>query len=86
MAKKSAGRPKGSQTAKRETSVCRPSRCRKCGSTNRTPYVGSPRVQQYAGVYDGQPYQRIVRRRTSCQDCGQARCDISYESDGEAAA
>lgn len=55
------------------------SRCRACGSTNRTGYHHVT-VQEYAGVTgDGRPYTSIVRRRTECLDCGQTRIDRSFE-------
>lgn len=73
------GRPQGAKTAARDEVTVATSRCRRCGSTKRTPYVGSPRVQEYAGIHDGREFTRIIRRRTTCVDCGQARLDRSYE-------
>jgi hypothetical protein len=55
------------------------SRCRKCGSTERTGY-GHTREHAYAGLYDGKPYTHVVWRRTSCAKCGQVRDDRTLEN------
>ncbi len=75
----STGRPKGSKTKERDETTAELSRCQKCGSTERAPYT-SKLVQEYAGVIDGKPFTRIVRRRTKCLDCGQHRVDRFYEN------
>jgi hypothetical protein len=58
-----------------------PSQCpnKDCRSTRRGPYR-SREVQAFAGEHNGRPYTHIVRRRTVCLDCGQARIDRSYEN------
>jgi len=59
-----------------------PSVCPKCGSTNRTKYV-NVKTTHYRGVTpDGREYNRVVRKRTTCKDCGQQRIDRYLESDG----
>lgn len=55
-----------------------PSRCRACGSIERSDYHHTT-VQDYAGVRDGRPFTRIVRRYTECLACGQARVDKTFE-------
>lgn len=71
------GRPKGSTggTPQVETEA---TRCPKCGSTKRTGYFGTV-VNEYQGEFNGRPFDRIVKRRTSCVDCGQHRVDWTYE-------
>jgi len=79
------GRPQHAKNIDRIADV-EPSRCPACGSTNRGPYVGTCLVQDYEGhTADGRPYNRIVRRRCHCADCGQLRIDRSYEFDPAAA-
>lgn len=69
----------GSQPPKTETVSADPSRCRKCGSTERTGY-GHTREVAHGGVHEGQAYTHVVWRRTSCTNCGQVRDDISREN------
>lgn len=52
--------------------------CPRCGSTRRAAYRGSRNVQRYAGVRNGQEFTKIIRRRTSCLDCGLPRIDRHY--------
>lgn len=75
------GRPKGAANHAREHATAEPSRCPKCGSTNRGPYT-QKQVQEWGGVHPitGQPVTHIIRRWTSCTDCGQHRIDRSYEN------
>jgi predicted Zn-ribbon and HTH transcriptional regulator len=63
---------------KRELVEVEPSRCRKCGSTNRTSYLGNPQIQKISGFKDGREYNEIHKKRTSCQNCGQHRFDKIY--------
>ena len=72
------GRPAGSANVK-ATADANPSRCPECGSTKRTAYEGTPNVQDYSGESNGQPYNKIVRRRCQCFDCGQYRIDRTFE-------
>lgn len=74
------GRPKDAKTQPREQSVAAPSRCKKCGSTERSKYIGRPNITEYAGTRNGEPYTHVVRRRTKCSACGQSRFDISHEN------
>lgn len=58
-----------------------PSACPKCRSTEREPYFGAPLEQEFSGTRpNGQAYTHIVRRRTRCKNCGQARIDRTYEN------
>lgn len=77
--KSETGRPKGSKNKPLDHAQGELTRCQRCQSTNRNPYTS--RVEQaYAGTtLGGQPYTHIVRRRTSCADCGQHRIDKHYE-------
>ncbi len=74
----SHGRPKGSQNIS-ETVDVEASRCPSCGSTERGEYRGRT-VQEYEGIYNGQPYTAIVRRRCVCLNCGQWRVDRTFEN------
>lgn len=76
------GRPKGSPNVDKVVDV-EISRCpnSNCASTNRGPYLDR-HVQEYAGLTpDGKPYNRIVRRRCQCLDCGQMRIDRTFENE-----
>ncbi|MFV0446679.1 MAG: hypothetical protein ACK5Q5_24165 [Planctomycetaceae bacterium] len=79
MAKQTRGRPKGSTTQPIPVSLAPKSRCKKCNSTDRTEYTNR-REHPFEGIDpDGQPYNRIVFRRTSCAGCGQHRDDKTFE-------
>ena len=58
------------------------SRCNACGSTDRTPYHNRTE-QQHRGMYRGETVTHIIRRRTECAACGQARIDIHGENRAE---
>ena len=75
------GRPPGQTMAPAPAVVTVPtSRCPKCDSTERTPYFGCTE-QEHDGVDEkGRPFTHIVRRRTRCLNCGQARIDRSHEN------
>lgn len=62
--------------------VVEPSRCTRCGSTARTGYSGTTEVARAipGETPEGKPYTHIVWRRTCCRDCGQVRCDKSFEN------
>ena len=55
------------------------SRCGKCNSTDHTPYNNVREMPGDGKTSDGQPYNFIVWRRTSCRQCGQTRIDRSFE-------
>lgn len=78
---KKPGRPRGSKNIDRpadpEENVL--SNCPKCGSTRKKTVSQSPIVQFFEGVHNGKPFNRIVRRRVICSDCGQHRMDITRE-------
>ena len=56
-----------------------PSRCRVCGSTERSPYSNVRRLDHAGLTPDGRPYKQVVWRRTTCLKCGQARDDKTFE-------
>ena len=57
-----------------------PSSCRKCGSTDRSPYRGTT-TQSISGILDdGRPYNVIVWRYCTCLKCLQVRCDRTFEN------
>ena len=81
MSNQSSGRPPESGNRQYVNAVFGPSRCPRCGSTQRVPYFGRLPEQAFEGYTgDGEPYTHIVRRRTKCCGCGQFRVDISYEN------
>ncbi|MCE9605077.1 MAG: hypothetical protein K8U03_09280 [Planctomycetia bacterium] len=78
--RKNAGRPAGAANIKSTVDV-QPSQCKKCQSTERSAYFGTPEVQEFSGVRpDGTQYTHIVRRRCTCSACGQVRFDRAYEN------
>jgi hypothetical protein len=79
MAKKQRGRPAGSRNGKYEVGASTPSRCKSCGSTERTPYFATNETA-HRGIHDGEPYTHIVWRRTKCLHCGQLRTDRALEN------
>ena len=81
---KSRGRPTGSKTKERPIATVEPSRCERCGSTDREKYHGT-RTLKHVGEHDGKPYNVIRWKRTRCTACGQHRVDKFHEqtSDGE---
>jgi len=77
---RSPGRPEGSANVSPDQSEVRLSRCKKCDSTDREAYFGTPFELEYAGLKDGKPYTHIVQKRTRCKNCGQHRRDIVHEN------
>jgi hypothetical protein len=74
-----ATRPQSPATPSPATlATVEPSRCKKCGSTRRADYHHTHTVDG-GGEFHGQPFSRVVFRRTACLDCGQARVDRTYE-------
>ena len=73
--KRGPGRPKGTPNRQADIVDRPPSRCKRCGSTRRAPYTGTPVVIHGPGKCAGQAYTRMTRRRTHCLDCGQYRVD-----------
>ena len=71
----SRGRPKGAETKDRDTADVQLSRCRRCGSTERTPYYNK---KELITRRDPQ-FTHIVLRYTSCAACGQHRVDRTLE-------
>jgi hypothetical protein len=76
--KKKPGRPKGAKTAPTVHALAQPSRCPRCGSSKRSEYYNRREVA-FSGVFQEQPYNRVVYRRCKCTDCGQHRIDRTYE-------
>lgn len=76
---KGAGRPTGATTGKYQLVDAHPTRCPKCGSTERSDYFGTVE-RSISGIRDGQPHTHIIWRRTQCLSCGQLRQDRSYEN------
>ncbi len=67
------GRPPESKTTKATADV-HLSRCPNCQSTERTEYT-NPNEQFYPHTHEGKTYTHIIKRRTTCKNCGQARID-----------
>lgn len=76
---KRRGRPAGSKTKQVPTVAVPASRCPHCGSTNRGEYTNRREFDHEGTTPEGAPYNRVVWRRTSCQDCGQSRDDRTFE-------
>ena len=77
--KKTPGRPEGSKTQDLPTSEVVKSVCKSCGSTKREKYFGTPIEFDISGERNGRPYNKLIRKRTRCADCGQQRLDSFYE-------
>ena len=74
------GRPAGAKNKQRDVVPGALTRCKMCGSTDRKKYEGEPRVMLSAGVdQDGNAYNVISWRRTSCATCRQHRVDQFFE-------
>ena len=74
------GRPAGAKNKQRDVVPGALTRCKMCGSTDRTKYEGEPRLMISGGVdQDGNPYNVVSWRRTSCATCGQHRIDQFFE-------
>lgn len=81
MSEKTKGRPKGSPNVSAVVDV-QLSQCPRCESTRRSEYLDR-QLQEYSGTNLGRKYNRIVRRRTRCLDCGQLRIDRAFEFEPE---
>lgn len=74
------GRPAGSRNKSYPEASVEPSRCPKCGSTQRAAYC-SKHEQAFGGLDPaGQPFTHIIKQRTHCLDCGQHRVDRTLEN------
>jgi hypothetical protein len=73
------GRPRGSKTVERDVIPVIPSACKRCGSTQRTPY-DKVIERVMTGTIADKAYTHIVWRRTKCTSCGQARIERHYEN------
>lgn len=78
---KQTGRPRGAVTADRDLVNVPPSRCQRCGCTERSPYHDVRRIEGNGTAPDGQPYTAVILRPTKClnPDCGQHRNDRTWE-------
>ena len=54
-------------------------RCKNCGSTDRTGYANRRELRHEGTTPDGLPYNLVVWRDTRCAACLQLRCDRHYE-------
>jgi hypothetical protein len=57
-----------------------PSRCPRCGSTNRGPYTNRKEEECVTTVGNGLPVTHRISQLTDCTDCGQKRYDISFDN------
>lgn len=55
-----------------------PAACKNCGSTERTGYNGNRSIESH-GFRDGQKFNRITWKYTTCKRCGHRRCEQVYE-------
>jgi len=55
-----------------------PTRCPRCGSTNRDPYHNTRRLDTTGTLPCGSVYSAVIWRRTRCHDCGQTRIDKTW--------
>lgn len=76
---KRRGRPKGTPNRNPHTVAAEAVRCRQCGSTDREPYYRTHSTPAAGLDPAGRPYDRLVRRWTSCSACGQHRIERTYE-------
>lgn len=76
----SKGRPAGSENRQYDYVDASVTRCRKCGSTERTRYEQTRELSQDGTTPDGLPFTHVVWRRTCCKACGQWRIDRFYEN------
>lgn len=73
------GRPPGPAGPPPEQVESVLTRCKNCGSTDRTRYE-NVREMEIGGVNDAGPYTHVVWRPTKCTNCGQARVDVAHEN------
>lgn len=78
MGEKKRGRPKGAKTLDVEVVEVEPTFCPKCGSAQRSPYIGTPRHVPASGNHDGAEYTSVTFRRCKCLKCGQVRSEKFY--------
>jgi len=75
------GRPRGAKNHQADTVAVEPSRCRRCGSTERGPYFNRREREYPAGVDpEGRLATHVVWRRCVCKKCGQVRDDRTFEN------
>lgn len=72
--------PSASPKAKAPIVPVTVSRCPSCGSTDRLAYNCTTEQEYTGGTPEGKPCTHVVRKWTSCKQCGQRRVDRSYEN------
>jgi hypothetical protein len=78
MEGKRRGRPKGAKTLDVEVVEVEQTTCPKCGSTQRSPFIGTPRHVETSGDHDGLTYSSVTFRRCKCLKCGQVRSEKTF--------
>ncbi len=75
------GRPPGTPTADRDVVDVPPSRCARCGCTERADYHEIKRITGCGNDPSGNPYTAVILRPTRCLNpkCGQHRIDRTWE-------
>lgn len=74
-AKKSKSKPKFDQVVAKKIA------CLKCGSTDRSEFYGVVTVPLPTSIdHDGNEYNTIKKKRTSCLNCGQYRIESYREN------
>ena len=62
--------------------ICRPALCPACTSSRRVAFRDGPVNEQWSAVeVDGQLYNHVIWRNTSCIDCGQRYRVLEYRND-----
>jgi hypothetical protein len=75
------------QQCSQSVSVIVPTSCQKCGSTERSPYHSTVKLQggvtwmSLPGVSEGTPYVELRKSYTTCLKCGQNRIDQQFVFD-----
>lgn len=79
--KKTTPRKKSTPKPKFDQVVAKKVACLKCGSTDRSEYYGVVTVPLQASIdRDGNEYNTIKKKRTSCLNCGQYRIESYREN------
>lgn len=75
------GRPPGAVTQQLPETMRILPACPRCGDASEPEVLKRLADFEYAGIHDGKPFTRIVRRRVRCRgaDCRQVRIETTYE-------
>lgn len=76
--KRKPGRPKGAKTMDAEVVEVEQTKCPSCGSTQRSPFFGTPNHIDASGEHDGLLYSSVTFRRCKCLKCGQVRIEKTF--------